>query len=194
MDQFNQIESHFSYIDCQISQLRNSYLAQFNQLEAKLGEFFNYQEEKIRDEIVECCSELRNRLKNSLEVALTRPGESKRVEFYDGEKKNMSFYKFFTSCLHHVNPFGSIEKIKYINFLRVFEYNEGNFGLDDLNGLNVDYDILNVVLISLNRVFLYLTCRVDIEKPDLMVIRHVNVGHVNGECVYFIEQFFDIKR
>lgn len=182
-ESFNEIEWIFRSIDIKLTHIKSSYSLQIDTLKDTVEKFFQ-DEEKIRNEIIECCLELRNRLKNSLEISLKPENldlNQKLVEFNCG--KHQSFLSYVTSLLHHKNPFSLIKKIKHVNLLRVFEYKEENFGLADLNEPCFDdYDIFNAVLISLNRVFLYLKCT-DIRTPDLMVIRHVKVGNIIGEFI-----------
>lgn len=193
-ESFNEIESIFGRIDIKLTQIKSSYSLHIDTLKDNVEKFFE-DEEKFRNEIIECCLELRNQLKNSLEISIKPENlnlNKTLVEFNCG--KQQSFLSYVTSLLHHKKPFSSIEKIKHVNFLRVFEYKEENFGLADLNEPYYDdYDIFNAVLISMNRVFLYLKCT-DIEKPDLMVIRHVKVGSIIGEFIILSYLLGNLKK
>lgn len=88
-----------------------------------------------------------------------------------------AFVRLLVQRLRHKHAFSSVQKIKYVNLLRAFELNDGTFGLDNPDDVNDvrfrGYEVLSVVVLTLDRVFMYLT---NTDLPDLMLTRNVNIG------------------
>lgn len=124
--------------------------------------------EKVQRRLNEYRQSLLDRVQAELSASL-RDMEVKSLAFCSG---NMDLFTFLTSSLSHVNGFNSFRKIKYINLMRIFSYDDDALITEPLAE---DYNITSVILLSLHRVFVYLTSA-QLDLDDLMQIKHYQDG------------------
>src|SRR5579883_2885924 len=119
-----ELECLFETISAKIDDARKAYMCQYDEIERCLETYFDDSAvERISNEMNAYRNELIAEARGSLEKALLglHHHHGKNTEFKRG---HMSLYGYFMSRLNQLNAFSSIEKIKYVNLLRVLEYDE----------------------------------------------------------------------
>lgn len=172
-DKIAMLESFFASFPNRIDQIRRNITSQNDRVCAQVYARLN--ESKMYRDISEYREELLAKLNSTTAGDLKR--EKKLVKpshKYIGGK--MSLTSSLTTRLEQKHAFTSVEKIKYVNLLRAYEFNESKFGIDENDEARFQgYEVLSAVVLSLDRVFIYLTSQ-NVELSDLMVIRRVDMG------------------